>query len=267
MRHVFLTLVGVGLLAGLAGLVGCQAQREVLGDNIKETVDSALGKMNVQKKEVEIGLREMKSAIGEIQKAKIEAVVRLEQLDKKMKPIQENQEKTQVALTKIKKWLDDGVSVDVGGESYDIAKLKKLATDTIEKHKDLKRQSENLVAEKAKLQKVHDSLEEKQTGLNKRYKNLENQLVALNDQILQAQAIEKASSLVGSGDETLTSKIDQIEGNLTKLEATTRKVLLTEEEKFNEAMAKESTAKVDDLINATAEPADLSSEIDAILKK
>jgi len=268
MRHVFLTLVGVGLLAGLAGLVGCQAQREVLGDNIKETVDSALGTLEVRQKEVEIGLRDLKTAIREISKGKFEAQVSREQSETAIKDLGQEQEKILVALKRVKTWVNKGEEVSVGDKKYDVAGLNKLANETADSYTKNEKKLEMAKTRLAAQKKTETALAAKQAGYEKRVQELTDKLSMIKDQMVQAKAIQRASTLAGSGDETLSGKIDQLQDNLTKLDATTRRIMLTEEEKFNEATTSDSGgSKVDDLINATNDSADTMAKIDAILEK
>ena len=92
MKRMIVGLAAVTLCA-VFFIPGCsdagKARVDVAKKKLLDQIDDALGKMDVQKAEIDNGIKSAKLAADGVRKAKIKAQVSLEQLDEKVKQYQE----------------------------------------------------------------------------------------------------------------------------------------------------------------------------------
>jgi uncharacterized coiled-coil DUF342 family protein len=119
--------LGVFGLLGVYFLPGCsdpgKARVEVAKKKLLGQIDDALGKMDVQKAEIDNGIKSAKQAADGVRKAKIKAQVSLEQLDEKARPHQEKIVRCDETLAKLRDAITADKPADFGGKTYMVAEL------------------------------------------------------------------------------------------------------------------------------------------------
>ena len=105
MKRMIVLLAAVGLLVAFL-LPGCgdanKARVDVAKKKLLDQIDEALGKMDVQKAEIDNGIKSAKQAADGVRKAKIKAQVSLEQLDEKVRPHQDKIARCDETLAKLR---------------------------------------------------------------------------------------------------------------------------------------------------------------------
>jgi chaperonin cofactor prefoldin len=119
-------VIGVGILSLSLGsfLIGCdnatQARMDVGKRKILEQIDNTIGKMEVQKADIDRNLKTAKLAVGDLRKAKIKAQVSLEQLDEKVRPFQDSIEKIDESLVKLRDAIKADMPATYNGKTYSV---------------------------------------------------------------------------------------------------------------------------------------------------
>ena len=109
----------ISLLAGVyvaTTTTGCGARAQVAGDKVMDKIDKWLGELDVKRKEIANSIDELENAVDRTHKAKVSAEVRLEEIDKKAKPIQKRIDGIKVYLAEI------NIIEDAGGNRPNDAK-------------------------------------------------------------------------------------------------------------------------------------------------
>ena len=111
----FFLLVGVLVLVGV-GIYGCgdgtKARVEVAKEKALKQLDDLLGSMDVKRKEIDLQVQGLKHGIAGIGKAKIKAQVKLEELNRKVEPLQTKQGEIDSTLKKYQEYLAKNEPVD-----------------------------------------------------------------------------------------------------------------------------------------------------------
>jgi hypothetical protein len=265
MRTVFVAVLGLGLLAGLVGLVGCQAQREVAADRIKESIDGLLGKLDVRHKEVKIQLDALEDGVGKVRTAKIKHQVLLQQIAQRTEPLTAERETVKKHLQTVQTALKSGTEVNIGGQTLSQEKLTKAAKELIDKHKLLDSQIKSAEATKPNLEKQMAALEKQQLNYTQQIALLKTSLKKIEADMISAKAYQEASAAMGDADASLAQNVDNLKGKLAELDAEVQTVLLNEGEKFNESSNAANVSEAEEVLKTLEGSADVSSEIDAIL--
>lgn len=130
MKRMIVGLVAV-TLCGVFFIPGCgdaaKARVDVAKKKLVEQLDDALGKMDVQKAEIDNGIKSAKQAADGVRKAKIKAQVSLDQLDEKVRPHQDKIAKCDETLAKLRDAIKADIPADFGGKTYTVVELKDMA--------------------------------------------------------------------------------------------------------------------------------------------
>ncbi len=248
-------------------VLGCGARTEVAGDKVLSKIDSLLGSLDVTRKEVEISTKALKDGIKGLRKAKIKAQVKLDQLQRKITPINEQIASVDVALQKMRGHLESKKPVKIGEKTYNPEELKEMANKIIQARKALVSQKDSFKSPEASLKKAVATLERKQQEYQKKLTNLESQIVAIDSKVIALKAMKDASATMGDSESSLADNVEDLENKVNDLYAEVETEMLEEDEKWNEAAAESEINSVDKFIDAAQEPSDVLGEIDAILGK
>ena len=132
MRYVFLATLVVLVGGGLLWVGGCGPRAEVAQRKVLDQIDDMLGKMDVQKAEIDAGLKSAKRAVGEIRKAKHQAQAQLDLLDEKARPHQEKMARCDEPLAKLRDAIKADTPADFAGKTYSVAELKVVAGQVLQ---------------------------------------------------------------------------------------------------------------------------------------
>src|SRR5260370_13481639 len=94
-----------GLSAALCFIPGCGAKVEVAKEKLLKEIDGLLGEVEVQRKEVELGITKMGQAPDELGKNRINCQVRAERLEKQIKAVEERIAEVDASLRTLRDYL------------------------------------------------------------------------------------------------------------------------------------------------------------------
>lgn len=266
---MFRSCVWVCVMSGLFCLSGCsdstQARVDVVTKKMVDKIDDALGKMDVQKAEIDNGIKSAKLAVDGVRKAKIKAQVSLGQLDEKVRPHQENVAKCDETLAKLRDAIKADGPADFGGKTYSVDELKGIAGKVIQARKDSEGQIKGFDTARQSLQKVVTTFTNRQQELEVRISKLQSTNSKLDAEMAAAKAMKQASSTMGDGTMSLMENLDELENKLASLSADVQGELAGESEKWSPAGTDQAISDVDAFIKSAQTPSDPVAEIDRIL--
>jgi chromosome segregation ATPase len=256
--------VVIPLLLVLA-VPGCGPRAEVAKKRALERVDDLLGKMDVQRQEIDDGIKATKRAFEGVRKARIKAQVKCDQLDEKVKPFEERVAQCDQALARLRDLLKAGKPAEVAGKTYSVSDLSDMAGKVIEERKNEEAQINGFKATRERMQKVVADLTKTQKTLEARLGSLQAQVAKLDAEMAAAKAMKEASASMGDGDASLAANLDSLEEQVASLSADVGAELKGQEEKFQVARADKAISDVDAFIRDSQRPTDRVAEIDKIL--
>jgi phage shock protein A len=260
---VVMTLFGVNFLPGCSD--AGKARVDVAKKKLLDQIDDALGKMDVQKAEIDNGIKSAKLAAGGIRKAKIKAQVSLDQLDEKVRPHQDKIAKCDETLAKLRDAIKADTPADFGGKTYTVIELKDMAGKVIQSRKECDDQVKGFETARQNMQNVVATISKQQQELEARITKLQAANSKLDAEMAAAKAMKQASATMGDGSTTLTENLDELERKLASLSADVRGELVGESEKWSPAGADKAINDVDAFIKSAQTPSDPVAEIDRIL--
>lgn len=268
MKRMIVGLVAVTLF-GVFFIPGCgdaaKTRVDVAKKKLVEQLDDALGKMDVQKAEIDKGIKSAKQAADGVGKAKIKAQVSLDQLDEKVRPHQDKIARCDETLSKLRDSIKADIPEDFGGKTYTVVELKDMAGKVINSRKECEDQVKGFESARQNIQNVVATISKQQQELEARITKLQAANSMLDAEMAAAKAMKQASSTMGDGSTTLTENLDELEKKLASLSADVRGELAGESEKWSPAGADKAINDVDAFIKSAQTPSDPVAEIDRIL--
>ena len=257
------------IVPGLFCVSGCgdsaQARVDVATKKLVDKLDDALGKMDVQKAEIDNGIKSAKLAVDGVRKAKIKAQVSLGQLDEKARPHQDKIAKCDETLAKLRDAIKADTPADFGGKTYTVDELKDMAGKVIQSRKECEDQVKGFESARLNMQNVVATISRQQQELEARITNLQAANSKLDAELAAAKAMKQASSTMGDGSATLTDNLDELESKLASLSADVQGELTGESEKWSPDGVDSAINDVDAFIKSAQTPSDPVAEIDRIL--
>ena len=258
-----LTIIGMTLIPG-CGDAG-KARVDVATKKVFDQIDEALGKMDVQKAEIDNGIKTAKLAVDGVRKAKIKAQVSLDQLDEKVRPHQDKIAKCDETLAKLRDAIKADVPADFGGKTYTVVELKDMAGKVISSRKECEDQVKGFETARQNMQNVVATISKQQQELEARITKLQATNSKLDAEMAAAKAMKQASSTMGDGTMSLMENLDELEAKLASLSADVQGELAGESEKWSSAGTDQAINDVDAFIKSAQTPSDPVAEIDRIL--
>jgi|GEM_PF-1166398 len=268
MKRIVFSVLTCGLLAGLA-LMGCsdstKARVEVAKDAALKKIDSFLGNLDVQHKEIELALKTLKEATTEVGKQKIKAQVKVDQIDAKVQPIRDQMAKADSSLKRFRELIAANAPAELGGKTYSVEEITKMAAKVVEAHKGYETQIAANEQSQVGLKKIVVTLEKRQLDLKGKITRLEANMAEIDTQIAAAKAMKDASSSIGDSGATLDENIAKLEDKMAGLMADAKVELTVENEKWDAVSIDKDIDSVDSIINKSQQSTDTLAEIDRIL--
>ena len=164
---------------------------QVAKEKALEKIDSLLGTIDVKRKEIELSVDALKDGLGGLRKAKIMAQVKLDQLDRKVRPVEERLATIDDTLKTLRDHLKSGTAVEIAGRSYSQDELKLMATQVIAEHKGAAEQLSGLRDSQVRLKKVVATLERKQQEYESKLLAIENRVAVIDASRIALTATER----------------------------------------------------------------------------
>ncbi len=264
LRHRSLFLL-LALVTGAALAAGCGARVQVAKDKINDKIDRMLGDVEVKRAAIQSEMDGLKSGLENMRQTRIKAEVKLEQLSKKTKPINERIAKIDEALKTLRQHLSATEDVEINGKTYKPAEVQKMAQDLIAQRKELSEEMKNLTSGEEGLQQTVTMLTAQRKRYENKLKQLASQVAEIDAKKEALDAYRESASAMGGNYDTLAENVEELEGNVEELFVDVEAALRAEEEKWDEAEAESTIESVDSTLEALSGPKDTAAEIDAIL--
>lgn len=265
MKRLLITLTACLSLLPFLLVYGCGPRAEVVKKRALDRLDAMLGKIDVQRQEIDTGIRATKQAIEGVRRARIKAQVKCDQIDEKAKPFEEKMAQCDQTLARLRELLRANMPAEIAGKTYSVADLKDMANKVIQARKEAEKLVKGFQTTRESMQKVVADLTKQQQALETRLTSLQGQVAKLDAEMAAAKAMKEASASMGDQDATLAANLDSLEEKVASLSADVRAELRSESEKWSEAQADKAINEVDAFIRHSQKPTDTLAEIDRIL--
>jgi chromosome segregation ATPase len=248
-----------------ASLVGCGARGEVAKEKVLSQIDKLLGETEVQKKEMEISLRNMHQAVEKLNEGRISATVQLEKMQEKVEAqearVNKNKDNLAALATKIK----EGQSVSLGGKSYNPDELKEIADKAVDLTKSAKKELESLRRSQKNLEVAVSSLTTRHKEAKEKLSALEGKVREFDSKIAELKTLKDARALAGDSDKTLAANFEALEKQIEDIHTKTETDLRVEQERWKDVSAKTHSDDVEKIVSASRGVDGTLAEIDRIL--
>ncbi len=238
---------------------------QVAKNKVMDKIDDMLGKMEVQKAEVDSGIKSAKKAVGEIRKAKYQAQAELDLIDEKVRPHQDKMTRCDESLAKLRDVIKADMPAEFAGKTYSVAELKAMAGRVLQARKEGEEKIKGFDAGRTNMRNVVATITKKQEDLEAQIVRLEAMHAKLDAEMAAARAMKKASAAMGDTGSTLGENLDELEKKMTLLSGDVRAELAGESEKITPSGADKTMSEVDAFLKAAQSPGDPVGEIDRIL--
>ena len=266
----FVILFGLAVVAGL-GIYGCsdanKARVDVAEKNVLDKLDGMLGKMDVQKAEIDNGIKSAKQAVEGVRKAKVRAQVQLDQLTEKVRPFEEKLAACDATLVKLRDALATENPATFAGKTYSVDELKTMAGRVIAERKKAETEINGFKAAREAMTKQVALLTETQQKIETKIVNLQTQVARLDSEIAAAKAMKQSSAAMGDASVSLADNLNELEKKIATLSGDARAELVSETDRWNSSSTEKAISDVDAFIRDSQTPGNTIDEIDAILGK
>jgi phage shock protein A len=254
-------LVGVPLVI----MYGCGPRGEVAKKNVLNQIDNMLGKIDVQKAEIDAGIKSAKQAADGVRRAKYKAQANLDQLDEKVRPFQDKLAKCDETLAKLRDLIKADMPADIAGKTYSVAELKEMAGKVLQSRSEALDQIKGFDAARANMRNVVATITKQQQELEGRIAKFQAANTKLEAEMAAAKAMKQASASMGDAGSSLHDNLDELDKKIATLSADVKGELAVESERWTSPSTDRAINEVDAFIKAAQTPTDPVAEIDRIL--
>lgn len=269
MHRLIFLLVFCPLLAVPILLYGCgdagKARLDVGKKKVQDQIDEALGKLDVQKAEIDNGIRSAKQALEGVRKAKYKDQASLDQLDDKVKPHEEKIGKCDESLARLRDAIKADRPADFGGKTYSMAELKDMAGKILQTRKDAEEQIKGFDKARDNIRTVVATITKQQQELETRIAKLQAANTKLDAEMAAAKSMKDASARMGDANNSLSENLDELDRKIAALSGEVRADLAGESEKWGDGKADKAIGDVDAFLKASQTPSYPVAEIDRVL--
>ena len=224
------------ILCFIGTVPGCsdsaKARIDVAKKNVVGKLDDMLGKMDVQKAEIDNGIKSTKQAVEGIRKAKIKAGVQLDILNEKVRPFEDRLGQCDASLAKVRDALASGKPATFAGKTHSPEELQSLAGKIIAERKKAESEINGLKNARDSMTKQVALLGDTQMKFETKISNLQTKVVLLDTEIMAAKSMKEASAKLGNSSSTLTENFDELEKKIAMLTAESRGELANETDRL-----------------------------------
>jgi chromosome segregation ATPase len=252
-------LVATYLVLAVLLTAGCEARTQVAKEKALAKIDSLLGTIEVKRKEIELSMGALKDGLGGLRKAKITAQVQLDQIHRKVRPVEDRLSTIDDTLKTLRDHLKSGSSVEIAGRSYSPDQLKAMATQVIAERKGAAEQLNGLRDSQTRLKKVASTLERKQQDYEQNLLAIESRVAVIDASRIALTAMKEAGEAMDGGDLGLARSVEKLEEKVNDLYAEVETELIFEDSKWNDS------AVMDTFIAGVQKPTDTIEAIDKVL--
>ncbi|MCH2153908.1 MAG: PspA/IM30 family protein [Phycisphaerales bacterium] len=211
---------GVLIIFGSVVFASCdKAQRDVVADNIMESIDNALGKYDVALKRVENGYDSMKKSRDALQKGMIKAQVQSERAQEdvdKARKLVENAKKTGKSIMEKINAGEFPVTM-ANGKSYEKAELVAAAQKVGDRLKVAETTLAGMEATYNTYNTAQSRLKSQFDAASKKLDQMKPQINVLQAKIATLQAQREAASIAGDAGASIADQFENLQGEMDDL--------------------------------------------------
>lgn len=237
---------------------GCEARTQVAKEKALEEIDSLLGHMDVKRKEVESSVDALKEGLVGLRKAKITAQVKLDQIERKARSVEDRLATIDDTLKTLRDHLKSGTVVEIAGRTYSPDELKMMATQVIAERKGAADQLTVLRDSQVRLRKIVATLERRQQDYGQKLSAIENRVTVIDASRSALMAMKEAGTALEGGEQGLAQSVERLEEKVADLWAEVETELIVEDAKWDES-------SIDGFIAGVRTPTDTIEAIDKAL--
>jgi len=251
-------LLALSLASALLLAAGCEARTQVAKDKALAKIDSLVGSINVKRKEIELSVGALKDGLGGLRKAKITAQVKLDQLDRKVRPIEDRLSTINDTLKTLRDHLKSGKAVEIAGRIYSQEELKAIAQQVVAERKRAADQLSVLQDSQARLKKVAVTMERRQQDYEQSLSAIENRVAVIDASRSALEAMKEAGEAIDGGEQRFVQSVERLEEKVSDLYAEVETELIVEDANWDEL-------SIDKFIFNLQKPTDTIQAIDKVL--
>ncbi len=243
---------------------------EVAKEKALKQIDSILGETDVQRKEIEIGIKNREKAIDEMSKARIRAQVKSEQTRDDIKQTEKQIAEADEALLKLKGYLASQSPAVIAGKTYTHEQVEEFAKTVLKKREGLVIDLEKKNTSCEQFDSIAKSLKNEEESAKEGQKNLIAQLKDIDADLVLLRERKEAAKIAGDGDKTLADNFEELEKKVTALHEKAKSENRFAGEKWKDLVAKsqdrkKELASAEEIITATKSSGNTLSEIEKVL--
>lgn len=259
----------ISLLAGIyvaTTTTGCGARAQVAGDKVMDKIDKWLGELDVKRKEIANSIDELEDAVDRTHKAKTSAEVRLEEIDKRAKPIQKRIDGIKVYLAEINPHLTATEEVVIQGKAMSPEQIKTTADTLLEAYETSNQEMGALEATKETYKRTFDLLSREHEVSSKQLASLKKKLDEIDIKKKALDEMKTAQTILGESG-SISDKFSDLEVEINDLFVEVETEMRVESGKVaqREAALENSNDAIDELLNKMESAEEKQARIDAIL--
>jgi len=237
---------------------GCEARTQVAMEKALAKIDSLLGNMDVKRKEIESSVDTLKHGLAGLWKAKITVQVKLDQINRKVQPVEERLATIDDTLKTLRDHLRSTKSVEIAGRTYSQDELKAMAQQVIAERNGAADQLSVLRDSQVRLENVVATLERKHWNYGQKLSAIENRVAVIDASRIALTAMKEASGAMDGDDRGLARSVEKLEEKVDDLYAEVETELIFEDSKWNDS-------SMDKFIVNFKKPTDTIDAIDKVL--
>lgn len=253
-------------IVSTAMLVGCGARGELVKEKILAQIDTLLGEMNVQRKEVERAVNQFRVNLDQFKRGKIEAKVKLQRIQRKCSSLDVQLAKADETLRRLRDRLQgeslrgDG-AFEFSGQPLSPAELTAMVDRTLAARLSLATEAETLKGVRSRLEQVIATMEKQELVQVKRLRVLRTSLEEIDAKAVALKSIQDIERLTPTSSVQDFAEVEkQVDSLSDRIEAELRFAHL----QF-EASESSSHEEIDAISIRSSSQADRLDEIEAIL--
>jgi peptidoglycan hydrolase CwlO-like protein len=268
MKALLSLVLAIALIGGIyiASTSGCGARAQVAGDKILQKIDGWLGELDVKRKEIANSVERLDAAIDRNHKAKVSAEVRLEEIDRKIEPVQSTIGRIKQALIVINPHLDATAEVEINGKMMSPEKIQEVANQLLDQHESMSSQLGALKATRETYQRTLDLLSREYETSTKQMTSLKKKLDEIDIKKKALDDMKTAQTILGESG-SISDEFNDLEAEITDLFLEVETGMRVESEKVaqREQALEESSSTLDDILNEVESVDETRARIEAIL--
>ena len=269
MKALVSLVLAVALVGGIyvaTTTTGCGARAQVAGDKVLDKIDKWLGELDVKRKEIENSVQSLEEAVENNHKAKINAEVRLDDMDRRMQPIQKRVDGIKVYLAEINPHLSSTEAVEINGKTMSPEEIKARANEFLEAYEMNNQELGVLQATKETYKRAFDLLNKEYQISTQQMATLKKKLEEIDIKKTALDDMKTAQTVLGKSG-SISDKFNDLEVEINDLFIEVETEMRVESEKVaqREATLQTSNLAIDEILEKNKSSEETQARIDAIL--